>query len=90
MSRKYKASTHRRRAFYRYTYESFKSMDMEHEDQVSFFGTVIDACFPYKIDNGRYMCNLKVVDKSLNIAKNSEDFAIVIMTARRFEDLPII
>jgi hypothetical protein len=64
-------------------------MDEENEDYVNFYGVIIDACFPYKVDDGRYMCHMKVVDPTLNIKGKNEDFAIVLMAGRRFEDLPI-
>ena len=69
---------------------SLTSADPQH-----FYGVIIDATFPYKTKNGRYVCSLKVVDPSLHI-KNSKgtgdasDFATVVLFSKAFEDLPII
>lgn len=49
---------------------------------------IIDATFPYKVNKGRFICSLKVVDPSLNGAKG--DYATVVLYASRFEDLPIV
>jgi len=59
------------------------------------YGVVIDATFPYKTNQDRYICSLKVVDPSLYIKSqkgtgDASDFATVILYAKRFEDLPII
>lgn len=51
---------------------------------------VIDACFPYKVDEKKYMCYLKVIDPTCHIKDKDDHFAIVALQARRFEDLPII
>ena len=64
-------------------------MDAEHDEQVNFYGVIIDANFPFKQAENKYVCNLKVVDQSLNVHGNTDEFACVIMTGRRFEDLPI-
>jgi hypothetical protein len=36
------------------------------------------------------MCYLKIVDPTLHVTSDTDDFAIVALQARRFEDLPII
>lgn len=51
---------------------------------------MVDACFPYKVDEKKYMCYLKVVDHTCFINEKNDDFAIVALQSRRFEDLPII
>jgi hypothetical protein len=88
MSRRYKSSASKR-PFSRYSYDSLGKIDEDTEEYVSFYGIIIDACFPYKLDDGKYMCHLKVVDPTLNIKGKQENFATVIMVGRRFEDLPI-
>ncbi len=59
------------------------------------FGVVIDATFPYKTNQDRYICSLKIVDPSLYVksqkgAGDSSDYATLVLYAKRFEDLPII
>lgn len=56
---------------------------------------VIDATFPYKTNQERYICSLKIVDPSLYIKNqkgsgDSSDYATLVLYAKRFEDLPII
>lgn len=56
---------------------------------------MIDATFPYKTNQDRYICSLKIVDPSLYVKTqkgtgDSSDFATLILYAKRFEDLPII
>ncbi len=76
---------------HQYTYEPLGKMEEENEDWVQFYGVIIDASFPYKISENRYMCNLKVIDSSLNVADNSEDqYTTVLIEGRRFQDLPIV
>lgn len=55
----------------------------------SFYATIVDATFPYKTNNNKYVCSLKIADGSLGAGKK-DAFAQVVLYARRFEDLPII
>lgn len=56
-----------------------------------FYGVIIDATFPYKTNKERYICSIKVVDPSLHLKnQNSNDYATLVLYAKRFEDLPII
>jgi len=60
-----------------------------------FYGVVIDATFPYKTNQDRYICSLKIVDPSLYIKSqkgtgDASDYATLVLYAKRFEDLPII
>lgn len=60
-----------------------------------FYAVVIDATFPYKTNEERYICSLKIVDPSLYLKKekgtgDSSDYATLVLYAKRFEDLPII
>lgn len=61
-------------------------MENEHEDLVQFYAVIIDATFPYKVDDNKYMCNLKVIDQSKFTAegKDNEDFATVLIQGRWF------
>ena len=59
------------------------------------YGVVIDATFPYKTNQDRYICSLKIVDPSLYIKSqkgtgDASDYATLVLYAKRFEDLPII
>jgi hypothetical protein len=64
-------------------------------DPQHFYATIIDASFPYKTNQDKYICSLKVVDASLHV-KNQKgtgdggDYATVVLYAKRFEDLPIV
>ena len=56
---------------------------------------IIDATFPYKTNNERYICSLKIVDQSLYVKSqkgsgDSSDYATLVLYAKRFEDLPIV
>lgn len=60
-----------------------------------FYAVVIDATFPYKTNQERYICSLKIVDPSLYLKSqkgtgDSSDYATLVLYAKRFEDLPII
>lgn len=60
-----------------------------------FYATVIDATFPYKTNQDRYICSMKIVDPSLYIKSqkgtgDASDYATLVLYAKRFEDLPII
>lgn len=69
---------------------SLTSTDPQH-----FYAVVIDATFPYKTNQERYICSLKIVDPSLYIkgqkgTGDGSDYATLVLYAKRFEDLPII
>jgi hypothetical protein len=64
-------------------------------DSLNFYAVVIDATFPYKTSQDRYICSLKIVDSSLYIkgqkgTGDGSDYATLVLYAKRFEDLPII
>lgn len=60
-------------------------------DSHNIYGVVIDASFPHKVSEDRYVCSLKIIDPSLN-SKSSQtsEYAQVVIYAKRFEDLPIV
>ncbi len=65
-----------------------------HEAQ-HFYAVVIDATFPYKANQERYICSMKIVDPSLYVkgqkgTGDGSDYATLVLYAKRFEDLPII
>lgn len=53
------------------------------------YAVIVDATFPYKTNNNKYVCSLKIADASIGGGKK-DGFAQVVLYARRFEDLPII
>jgi hypothetical protein len=56
---------------------------------VSFYATVLDATFPYKTNNNKYVCSMKITDPSIASGKK-DSWAQLVLYARRFEDLPIV
>ena len=56
---------------------------------VSFYAVVIDATFPYKTSNGKYVCSMKITDSSIASGKK-DSWAQLVLYARKFEDLPIV
>lgn len=96
MSKRYKSSVNKKPfnkvSIFKaqYTYEQLAKMEEENEDWVQFYGVIIDATFPYKVSENRYLCNLKVIDPSLNIKDSEGEFATVLIEGRRFQDLPIV
>lgn len=56
---------------------------------VSFYAVVLDATFPYKTTQGKYVCSLKITDPSIANGKK-DNWAQLVLYARRFEDLPIV
>lgn len=61
-------------------------METENEDLVSFYAVIIDATFPYKVDDNKYLCHLKVIDPTKFTAdgKDDEEFATILIQGRRF------
>lgn len=63
------------------------------EEQISFYGVIIDAGHPYKGPH-RYVCTLKVVDMTLHSsvesAKSQIKYGLVTFFAKRMEDLPVV
>jgi len=61
-------------------------------DPCYFYGVIIDASFPYKSSKEKYICSIKIVDPSLHFkgGKETNEYATLILYAKRFEDLPII
>lgn len=67
---------------------------MTASDSHNVYGIIIDAAFPHKVSEDKYVCSLKIVDPSLHCKTTNKpsdnDFAAVVIYAKRFEDLPII
>jgi hypothetical protein len=64
------------------------------QDHYNFFGVIIDAGFPYRTPQGKYICTVKVVDHTLHHKGGTDTvapiFATVIIYAKRLEDLPVV
>lgn len=74
----------------KYEYVELSKTPLASSDQSNhFYGVIIDATFPYKVKQDRYICVLKVIDPTLN-PKTKGDWAQVVIYAKRFEDLPIV
>ena len=74
----------------KYEYIELGKASLSSVEAVNVYGVIIDATFPYKVNQNLYVCSLKIADQSLNTATKGGDFASVVMYAKRFEDLPIV
>lgn len=61
MSRRYKSSNSKQ-PFNRYTYEQLSKIECESDETVDFYSVILDASFPYKTEENKWVCQLKVVD----------------------------
>jgi hypothetical protein len=74
----------------RYSYSQLNHVALaQGGSEANVYGVIIDATFPYKVNKGKFICSLKVVDPSLNGVK-TDDYATIVLYANRFEDLPIV
>jgi hypothetical protein len=71
----------------RYDYQELNKVSLISSSECHFYGVIVDATFPYKVNADRFICSLKVVDPSCH---TKGDYASVVIYAKRFEDLPII
>jgi hypothetical protein len=74
----------------RYTYTELGRASLSSSDEQNVYGVIVDATFPYKVNQQLYICSLKIADSTLNAGTKGSDWASVVMYAKRFEDLPII
>jgi hypothetical protein len=70
----------------RYDYTELGKVSVTSSDTHHVYGVIVDATFPYKTNNEKFICSLKIVDPSLN----GKEFASVVIYAKRFENLPIV
>jgi len=75
------------RASNKYDYQELNKVLLSSSEPCHFYGVIVDATFPYKVNSERFICSLKVIDPSCN---NKGDYASVVIYANKFEDLPII
>jgi len=71
----------------KYEYVELNKASLTSSEPCHFYGVIIDATFPYKVNADRFICSLKVVDPTLH-AKGQ--YASVVIYATKFEDLPIV
>ena len=77
----------------RYEYTELAKVSLTASDPVHVYGVIIDATFPYKVTNDKYITSLKIVDPSLHSKggkPTDNDWAQVVIYANKFEDLPIV
>lgn len=74
-----------------YKYSNLSTLSDKIKDPIHFYGTIVDASFPYKTAQ-RHVVSCKVVDASLakkgNVA--DKDFVTVVFYGKTFDDLPIM
>jgi hypothetical protein len=76
----------------RYEYTELAKVSLTASEQHHVYGVIVDATFPHKVSAEKYVCSLKIVDPSLcskGAKPTDNDFAQVVIYAKRFEDLPI-
>ncbi len=61
-------------------------------ESCNFYAVIVDATFPYKTNKERYICSMKIADPSIHFkgGKGDQDYATLVLYAKRFEDLPIV
>ena len=74
----------------KYDYTELGKASLTTSDSQHVYGVIIDATFPYKVNQSLYVCSLKIVDSSLNAGTKGSSWANVVIYAKRFEDLPIV
>lgn len=76
----------------KYEYTELAKVSLTASTDHNVYGIIIDATFPHKVSADKYVCSLKIVDPSLHSKggkPTDNDFATVVIYAKRFEDLPI-
>jgi len=76
----------------KYEYTELSKVSLTSADFHNVYGIIIDATFPHKVSADKYVCSLKIVDPSFHSKggkQTDNDYATVVIYARRFEDLPI-
>jgi hypothetical protein len=71
----------------KYEYVELNKASLTSSEPCHFYGVIIDATFPYKVNADRFICSLKVVDPTLH---TKGAYASVVIYANKFEDLPIV
>jgi len=71
----------------KYEYVELSKASLTSSEPCNFYGVIVDATFPYKVNSERFICSLKVVDPTLH---QKGAYASVVIYASKFEDLPIV
>ena len=74
----------------RYEYTELAKASLTSTDYSHVYGVIVDATFPYKVNQSLYVCSLKIVDSSLSASGKGDNFATAVIYSKRFEDLPIV
>ncbi len=70
----------------KYEYVELAKVSLTNSDLQNVYGIIIDASFPHKVSEDKYVCSVKIIDPSIH----SAEYAAVVIFGKRFEDLPII
>jgi len=76
----------------KYEYTELAKVSLTSTDLHNVYGVIIDATFPHKVNSEKYVSSLKIIDPSLHqkgAKAGDNDFATVVIYAKRFSDLPI-
>ena len=76
----------------KYEYTELAKVSLAASDSHNVYGIIIDATFPHKVSQDKYVCSLKIIDPTLHYKggkAGDNDWATVVIYAKRFEDLPI-
>ena len=76
----------------KYEYTDLAKVSLTSTELHNVYGVIIDATFPHKVNQDKYVSSLKIIDPSLyqkGSKAGDNDFATVVIYATRFEDLPI-
>ena len=76
----------------KYEYTDLAKVSLTSTELHNVYGVIIDATFPHKVNQDKYVSSLKIIDPSLyqkGSKAGDNDFATVVIFAKHFEDLPI-
>lgn len=59
----------------RYTYTELGRASLSSSDEQNVYGVIVDATFPYKVNQQLYICSIKIADSSLNANTKGQDWA---------------
>lgn len=77
----------------KYEYTELAKVALTTTDFAHIYGVIIDATFPYKVADSRYIVSIKIIDPTLHSKggkPSDNDYATVVLYADKFESLPII
>jgi len=59
----------------KYNYVELSKASLASTELNHFYGVIVDATFPYKVNADRFICSLKVIDPTLNSKTKGAEFA---------------